>query len=256
MAWPSFMSWRQQAILRGATVRTAPLAADGSYDLDALAAQVTPRTKVVVVVSPNNPTGAAVRADDLRRFLAELPGHVLPVVDEAYFEYLGADGHNGAELLAEGRPLAVVRTFSKAFGLAGLRVGYLMAPPELLGLLARVRSVFDVSAPAQAAAVASLADAPQHLAGRIALIGSEREVVAAGLRDLGLPALPSTANFLTFDTGSAERAAALNTALLARGVIIRPLGAFGAPASIRVTIGWPAENARFLAALEESLGAL
>lgn len=249
MAWPSFMSWRQQATLRGAEVRTAPLRADGAYDLDALAAQVGPRTKLVVVVSPNNPTGQAVDADELRRFLDDLPGHVLPVLDEAYFEYLSADDHDGAAMVAEGRPLVVTRTFSKAYGLAALRVGYLLAPPAFIRELGKVRSVFDVSAVAQSAATASLEDAAAHLPERIGLIAAERAVVAEGLRALGLEPLPSSANFLTFGTGSPERAAALNQALLQRGVIVRPLGAFGAPESIRVTIGWPEENARFLEAL-------
>jgi histidinol-phosphate aminotransferase len=253
MGWPSFMSWRQQATLRGAHVRTAPLRPDGSYDLDALAAQVGPRTKLVVVVSPNNPTGQAVDAGDLGRFLDELPGHVLPVLDEAYFEYLGAGDHDGAAMVRAGRPMVVTRTFSKAYGLAGLRVGYLLAPPAFVRELGKVRSVFDVSAVAQAAATASLADAATHLPERIALIAGERAVVADGLRSLGLDPLPSSANFLTFGTGSPERAAALNQALLQRGVIVRPLGAFGAPESIRVTIGWPEENARFLEALAVAL---
>lgn len=255
MAWPSFMSWRQQAIIRGAAVRTAPLRDDGAYDLDALAAVVGPRTKLVVVVSPNNPTGQAVGADELAAFLDGLPGHVLPVLDEAYFEYLPAGGHDGAAAVAAGRPLAVMRTFSKAFGLAGLRVGYLMGPEALIRTIGLVRSVFDVSAPAQAAATASLGEAPSQLPGRVALITAQRAVVADGLRSLGFAPLPSAANFLTFPTGSPERAAALNGALLERGVIVRPLGAFGAPESIRVTVGWPHENARFLQALAEVLQA-
>jgi histidinol-phosphate aminotransferase len=254
MGWPSFMSWRQQATLRGARVRTAPLRADGAYDLDALAALVGPRTKLVVVVSPNNPTGQAVGADELARFLDALPGHVLPVLDEAYFEYLGDGDHDGARMVAAGRPMVVTRTFSKAYGLAALRVGYLFAPPAFIRALGRVRSVFDVGSVAQAAAVASLSDAPAHLRERIALIEAGRAEVADGLRALGLDPLPSSANFLTFSTGSPERAAALNGSLLRRGVIVRPLGAFGAPESIRVTIGWPAENARFLSALAEALG--
>lgn len=251
MGWPSFMSWRQHAILRGAVVRTAPLRPDGAYDLDALAALVGPRTKLVVVVSPNNPTGQAVGAGELAAFLDALPEHVLPVLDEAYFEYLPEGAHDGARLLASGRPLVVTRTFSKAYSLAGLRVGYLLAPEEFIRALGKVRSVFDVSAVAQAAACASLADAPAHLPERIGLITSERARVDAGLRGLGYAPLPSTANFLTFDTGSPERAERLNQELLRRGVIIRPLGAFGAPASIRVTIGFPEENSRFLEALAD-----
>lgn len=253
MGWPSFLSWRLGAQIQGATVRSAALGPDGAYDLDALAAEVTDRTKIVVVVSPNNPTGAAVGAGALRRFLDDLPGHVLPVIDEAYFEYLPAGGHDGAALVAEGRPMACMRTFSKAYGLAGLRVGYMLGPRELVSALGVVRNVFDVSAPAQAAAVASLADSDAHLPERISLNASERAMTASGLRALGLEPYPSTANFLLLGLGSPERAMALNAALLRRGVIVRPTRAFGAPECIRVTIGLPEENARFLAAAAEAL---
>ena len=253
MAWPSFLSWRMGAQVQGATLRLAPLAADGAYDLDALLAQVTPRTKLAVVVSPNNPTGGAVAAADLEGFLDALPGHVLPVVDEAYFEYLPEGGHDAGRLLLEGRVLGVMRTFSKAFGLAGLRVGYLLGPPDLVRALGVVRNVFDVSAPAQAAAIASLAEADALLPERIALNATERETMAAGMRELGLAPLPSEANFLLVDLGSPERAQAVNAALLARGVIVRPARAFGAPSALRVTVGFPEENARFLDAAAGAL---
>ena len=256
MGWPSFLSWRLGAQIQGAEVSAAPLRGDGAYDLPALAARVGPRTKIVVVVSPNNPTGGAVGADELRAFLDGLPPHVLPVLDEAYFEYLPPGGHDGAALVAEGRPMACMRTFSKAYGLAGLRVGYMLGPAELVRALGRVRNVFDVSGPAQAAALASLAEGDAHLPERIRLNDSERATMAAGLRALGLEPFPSSANFLLIDLGSPERAQAMNAALLARGVIVRPARAFGAPAAIRVTIGLPDENARFLAAAGEALAGL
>ena len=253
MGWPSFLSWRVGAQIQGAQARTAPLRPDGAYDLGALAALVGPRTKLAVVVSPNNPTGAAVGAGELRAFLDHLPPHVLPVIDEAYFEYLPPGGHDGAALVAEGRPLAVMRTFSKAYGLAGLRVGYLMGPRDLVRALGVVRNVFDVSAPAQVAAIASLDEADAHLPARISLNASERAMTASGLRALGLEPLPSTANFLLVDLGSATRALALNAALLRRGVIVRPTRAFGAPTCLRITIGLPEENARLLAAAAAAL---
>jgi histidinol-phosphate aminotransferase len=249
IGWPSFVSWRQGAAMMGAGVRTAPLRDDGVYDLDALLGAVGPATKLVVVVSPNNPTGGAVGADDLAAFLDALPGHVLPVLDEAYFEYLPPGSHDGVALLRAGRRLAVTRTFSKAYGLAGLRVGYLAGPPELVGLLARVRNAFDVNAVAQAAAVASLADAPRELPWRMAETVRERGLMDAGLRALGLAPLPSTANFLLVPVGSAQRAAALNDALLRRGVIVRPAGPFGAPEALRISVGLPAENAEMLVAM-------
>jgi histidinol-phosphate aminotransferase len=256
MAWPSFLSWRLGAQIQGAAIAETPLRGDGAYDLPALAERVGPRTKIVVVVSPNNPTGGAVGADELRAFLDDLPGHVLPVLDEAYFEYLPEDGHDGAALVAEGRPMAVMRTFSKAYGLAGLRVGYMLGPAELVRALGRVRNVFDVTGPAQAAALASLQESDAHLPERIRLNDAERATVGAGLRAIGLEPYPSSANFLLFDLGTPERAMAMNAALLRRGVIVRPARAFGAPSAIRVTVGLPDENARFLADAAEALAEL
>ncbi len=253
MAWPSFLSWKMGAEIQGATLCLAPLAPDGAYDLDALLERVTARTKIVVVVSPNNPTGGAVGAAGLERFLDALPGHVLPVVDEAYFEYLPAGAHDAGRLVAGGRRMAAMRTFSKAFGLAGLRVGYMLGPADIVRALGVVRNVFDVTGPAQAAAVASLAEADALLPERVALNAGERARVAAGMRELGLDPMPSAANFLLIDLGSPERARAVNSALLERGVIVRPARAFGAPSCLRVTVGFPEENARFLAAAAEAL---
>ena len=256
MGWPGFPSWRQGALMMGGQVDAVPLLTTGANDLEAMLAASGPRTKLAVIVSPNNPTGAAVGADDLAGFLDRVPGHVLPVLDEAYFEYLPAGSHDGVTLLRDGRPLAVTRTFSKVYGLAGLRVGYLMAQRELLAAIARVRNVFDVSAPAQAAAVATLAEADAHVPERVALNASQRARVADGLRALGLEPLPSEANFLFADLGSAARANACFDELLRRGVIIRPARGFGAPTAIRVTIGWPDENDRLLEALADVLPSL
>ena len=246
MGWPSFISWRQATLMMGGEPVLVPLAPNGAYDLDGVLAAIGPRTKLVVIVSPNNPTGAAVTPEDLEAFLDRLPGHVLTVLDEAYFEFLPEGSHNGAELLRSGRPIAVTRTFSKVYGLAGLRVGYLMADTGLLGALARVRNVFDVSTVAQVAAIATLAEADDHLPERLALNLAERGRVDAALRGLGLSPPPSDANFLLVDLGSAERASAAFEGLIKRGVIVRPTRGFGAPTAIRVTIGWPYENDRFL----------
>jgi histidinol-phosphate aminotransferase len=181
--------------------------------------------------------------------LDALPAHVLPVLDEAYFEYLPAGGHDGVGLIREGARLVVTRTFSKAYALAGLRVGYLVGPPDLVRLLARVRNAFDVNGLAQAAAVASLADTDGHLQRRTAEVIAERGMVEAGLRALGAAPLPSHGNFLLIYVGSAERAAALNRALLAHGIIVRPTAPFGAPDALRITIGRPDENAALLVAM-------
>lgn len=246
MGWPSFISWRQATLMMGGKPVLVPLGSNGAYDLDAVLAAIDTRTKLVVIVSPNNPTGAAVTPAALEAFLDRVPAHVLTVLDEAYFEYLQAGSHDGAELLRSGRPLAVTRTFSKVYGLAGLRMGYLMADTPLLGALARVRNVFDVSTVAQVAAIATLAEADAHLPERLALNVAERGRVDAALRALGLAPAASDANFLFVDLGSAERANAAFEGLIQRGVIVRPARGFGAPTAIRVTIGWPYENDRFL----------
>jgi histidinol-phosphate aminotransferase len=256
MGWPSFISWRQATLMMGGEPVLVPLAANGAYDLDALLAAIGPRTKLVVIVSPNNPTGAAVSPADLESFLDRVPGHVLTVLDEAYFEYLPEGAHNGAELLRSGRPIAVTRTFSKIYGLAGLRVGYLMADTPLLGALARVRNIFDVGSLAQVAAVATLVEANAHLPERLALNVTERTRVDAALRDLGLAPSPSDANFLFVDLGTAERANAAFDGLIHQGIIVRPARGFGAPTAIRVTIGWPHENDRFLHTFAEVLATL
>lgn len=252
MCWPSFISHRQGTAMQGATWTPVPLAADGAYDLDALVAAVGPATKIAVVVSPNNPTGGAVGADALEAFLDALPAHVLPVLDEAYFEYLPEGAHDGVAMLRSGRRLVVMRTFSKAYGLAGLRIGWMAGPPDLIAALTPVRNAFDVNALAQAAALASLADAPEHLPARIAMAREGRTRLADGLRRLGLDPLPSEANFVFVPVGE-ERARALDAALTARGVIVRPAGAFGAPGALRITVGTPEQVDRVLVAMGEAL---
>lgn len=254
MGWPSFISWRQAALLAEAFVTQVPLTSTGAYDLDAMLDAVDQKTKIVTVVSPNNPTGAAVEASDLAAFAERLPEHVMLAVDEAYWEYLPEGGHDGVALArSSGRPIIAFRTFSKAYSLAGLRVGYLVAQPEIVRELARVRNAFDVNALAQVAAVASLADGAEHLPPRIALANAERAKLDVGLRALGLSPFPSDANFLFVDIGDAARVAKINAALLARGVIARPTAPFGAPTGMRFTVGWPDENAQLLAALGEAL---
>lgn len=252
MCWPSFVSYRQGATVEAATWTPLPLDPGGAYDLDALAAAVTPATKIVVVVSPNNPTGGVVSDADLRRFLDALPSHVLPVLDEAYFEYLPPGSHDGMALLREGRYLVVMRTFSKAYGLAGLRVGWMAGPEGIAEAMSPVRNAFDVNAVAQAAAVASLEDAPAHLPQRIAEASAERERMAEGLRALGLEPLPSSANFLFVDVGDPE-AKAIDAALTRRGVIVRPTAGFGAHGGLRITVGLSEQTDRLLVAMAEAL---
>ncbi len=249
--WPSFPSYVLDALKLGAVPRKVPLR-DHVYDLDTMLAEVGPRTKLVYVCHPNNPTGTANGRDELLAFVERLPEHVLAVVDQAYFEYVDdpdyADGV--AELFKQGRRVVVLRTFSKIYGLAGLRVGYGIAPKDVVTATSKVRRAFDVSATAQAAALASLGDEAE-LARRRAVNAAGREELGETLRAHGLePAGPALGNFLFADVGDG---AALFDRLLRQGVIVRPLGSFGAPEAIRVTVGTPEENAFFAVCLGQVL---
>jgi histidinol-phosphate aminotransferase len=236
--WPSFPVYPINAAKMGAVAVRAPL--DGSaYDLDALAAAITPRTKLVYVTNPNNPTGGMVAREPLARFLDGLPEHVLPVLDEAYFEYVGDPSYPDGlrEHLRGGRRVVVLRTFSKIYGLAGLRVGWGAMPHDVAAALNKVKNAFDVNQPAQDAARASLGE-EREVARRAAETDSGRERLSAGLRELGLEPLPAVANFVTVAVGDGAATAA---ALEQLGLIVRPLAGFGDPASVRITVGLPDE---------------
>ncbi|HJQ50939.1 MAG TPA: histidinol-phosphate transaminase [Gaiellaceae bacterium] len=244
--WPSFPSYVLTAAKLGAEPRRVPLR-DHTYDLDGLLAAIGPRTKLVYVCHPNNPTGTANGREELLAFLDRLPDHVLCVLDQAYFEYIDdPDYVDGLELFREGRRIVVLRTFSKIYGLAGLRVGWAAAPADVVTATSKVRRAFDVAAVAQAAALASLDD-PEEIARRRALNASGRERLAEILRSHGLdPAGPSRGNFLFADVGGGRE---LFERLVREGVIVRPLDGFGAPEGIRVTVGAPDENEAFAVAL-------
>jgi len=245
--WPSFPSYVLDALKAGAVPRKVPLR-DHTYDLEAMLAEVGPRTKLVYVCHPNNPTGTANGGEELLAFVDGLPGHVLTVVDQAYFEYVDDPGYldGVAELHKAGRRVVVLRTFSKIYGLAGLRVGYGIAPADVVEATSKVRRAFDVDAIAQAAARASIGDEGE-LARRRALNEEGRAALGETLRAHGLePAGPALGNFLYVEVGDG---AAMFDRLLRRGVIVRPLAGFGAPEAIRVTVGTPEENAFFAASL-------
>jgi len=221
------------------------------HDLDAMAALIGPRTRVVFIANPNNPTGTWIDAPALQRFLDGLPAHVIAIVDEAYFEYVDAPGYPDASQWLERYPnLVVTRTFSKAFGLAGLRIGYGLSDPGLAGVLNRLRQPFNTSLVAQAAALAALGD-HEHLAHGVALNRRELARVSAACRQLGLGVIPSVGNFVLVDMGAP--AAPLFEALLRRGVIVRPVGNYGLPQHLRISIGTEPENDRLIAALAEVL---
>ena len=252
--WPSFPSYVIDALKLGARPVRVPLR-DHRYDLDALVAAVTDRTKLVYVCLPNNPTGTTNTRDELEAFLERVPEHVLTVVDQAYFEYIDHPDHPDAiaEHFKQGRRIVVLRTFSKIFGLAGLRVGYGIAPADVVTEIGKVRRAFDITSPAQAAALASLDD-DAELARRREQCASERERVIAMLDGAGFAvAGPAVANFVYADTGSDARA--VFDALLREGVIVRPLNAFGSETAIRVTIGTAEENDFLAEALERAVSA-
>ena len=245
-AWPSFPTYLDDARRTGAAVATAPLR-DGAVDLDELAQRVGSRTRIVWVCTPNNPTGGAPEPDRLARFLDAVPERVLVMIDEAYHEYAAGPGHPDAlrEHVPRRGNVGVLRTFSKIYGLAGLRIGWFAGPAELARALGRVRHYYDVSEPANVAALASLDD-DGELERRRAANAAERERLAAGLRALGIATLPSRANFLAAAVGDG---AALGERLLGRGVAVRALDGLGEPGLVRITVGGPAENDALLAAL-------
>ncbi|OLF18653.1 histidinol-phosphate transaminase [Actinophytocola xanthii] len=241
-AWRSFEAYPIVTQIVGAEAVRVPLTEDYRHDLDGMLAAITDDTRVVFVANPNNPTGTGLRTAELERFLDAVPDHVLVVLDEAYREFVtDPDLPDGLELAAGRENLAVVRTFSKAYGLAGLRVGYAVAPPEVTAAVRKVAIPFAVNRLAQAAAVAAM-DAAEELLSRCAPVTRERERVRGELVDMGYEVPESQANFVWLPLG--ERTAAFNDHLLAQKVVIRAFLGEGA----RVTIGLPEENDAFLAA--------
>jgi len=240
----------------GATLKLAePLPAGHAmargHDLDALRAAIGPGTRLVYLANPNNPTGTWFPTAALASFLADVPANVIVVVDEAYLEYVTDPAlASAATLLAAHPNLVVTRTFSKGYALAALRVGYLLAAPGLVAVLERVRESFNVNGPGLAACEAALAD-HQHLAAVRDRNAAEREALQDALRARSLAVSPSQANFLLVDFG--RDAAAIEAGLVARGVVPRPMGGYGLPTCLRITVGHRDENRRFLQALDEVL---
>jgi histidinol-phosphate aminotransferase len=250
--WPSFPSYVIYARKQGATAVTVPLR-ELRYDLDGLVDAVTPRTKLVYVCLPNNPTGTANTTEELDRFFDRVPAEVLVVVDQAYFEYIDDPGYPDAveAYLKAGRRVVVLRTFSKIYGLAGLRVGYAVGPPDVVSAIAKTRRPFDVTSPAQAAALASLDD-PAEIARRRTLNAEGLAELQRTVREHGFePGAGAVGNFLYVEVG--DEAARLYDALLHEGVIVRPLAGFGAPRALRISVGSPEENAFFAEALDRVL---
>jgi len=224
------------------------------HDLDAMLAAIADDTRLIFVANPNNPTGTFIDGAALEAFIAKVPPHVAVVLDEAYTEYLAADKRYDSIAWVRRYPnLLVSRTFSKAYGLAGLRVGFAIAQPELTDLLNRLRQPFNVNTFAQAAAIAALGDTA-FLEKSAALNAAGYRTLTAAFERMGLDYVPSDGNFVLVrvgaDDGAGER---VNLELLKQGVIVRPVGGYGLPQWLRVTIGQAGENAAFLAALERAL---
>ena len=250
--WPSFPSYVIDARKLGAVPRTVPLR-DGRYDLDAMLEAIGPRAKLVYVCLPNNPTGTTNSRAELEAWFERVPDHVVTVLDQAYAEYIDdPDYPDGVEdHLKQRRRVLVLRTFSKIYGLAGLRIGYGLAPAPLVMAISKVRRAFDMTTPAQEAALASL-DSAEELARRRAANAEGRAELERILRTHGLdPVEPSVANFLFVEVGEDSRP--FFEQLLREGVIVRPTHGFGAPGAVRVTVGTHEDHEHLSEALSKVL---
>jgi histidinol-phosphate aminotransferase len=247
--WPSFPTYLIDAAKQGATPVTVPLR-DGAFDLDAIAERIGPRTRLVWVCTPNNPTGGALGAERLRAFLDAVPDEVLVVIDEAYHEFVPASD-DAVDAVAEHvrrRPnVAALRTFSKMYGLAGMRVGWMAAPAPIVEAVGKSRHYYDITGLSALAALASLDD-PDEVIRRRELNVAGRRALEHGLDELGLPHLPSEANFVAVDVGDADAVAAR---LQARGVAVRSVSPLGAPELLRITVGDEPAIERLLTLLAE-----
>lgn len=237
----------------GATLRQAPAfardhAMPRGHDLDAILSAITPRTRIVYLANPNNPTGTWFGGEALAAFLAQVPEHVLVVVDEAYVDYADAGDYVSAlALLRMHRNLVVTRTFSKAYALAGLRVGYAIAHPGLVAVMERVRESFNVNLVGLAVAEAVLGDG-EHLRWSLARNAEQRVALAKDLRDRGWFVHPSQTNFLLVEFG--DDASRIEQGLLAQGIVVRPMAGYGLPQCLRITIGDAGENRCLVDALD------
>jgi histidinol-phosphate aminotransferase len=251
MADQAFVVYRLVVQAAGGTSRIIPLR-DFTHDLDAIAAAVGPRTRLVFLANPNNPTGTIFRRAAWQRFLARMPPHVVVVADDAYAEYV-EDPEYPDTIRGRGEgSVAVVtlRTFSKLYGLAGLRIGYGVGPAALIDAVMRIRQPFNVNTLALVGALAALDDT-DHVRRTLAANREGMAYLVAAFRRLGLEHVPSAANFVLVRVGDGAR---IYDALLRRGVIVRPMEGYGFPAHVRITVGTPAENARLADALAAVLG--
>ena len=250
---PSFVQYKAAADIADVDFVAVPLTPDMRHDLPAIKAQVNERTKLIFIAQPNNPTGTALTHEEVTAFLDGLPPRVVVVLDEAYQEFVDdPNAARGLDFVKQGRNVLVMQTFSKAYALAGLRVGYGIAPPALTALLSQVRGPFNVNSLAQVAAIAALGD-QEHVQRSIAVNAQGREEFYAAFEEMGLTYIPSQANFVLVDTKLPAKD--VFSELLKRGVIVRTGDPFGLPTWLRVTVGTPEMNARFISSLREILAA-
>jgi histidinol-phosphate aminotransferase len=252
MAEQAFVVYQLIVQAVGAQSRAVPLK-NFTHDLAALAEAVSPRTRMIFLANPNNPTGTIYRREEWERFLANVSRDVLLIVDEAYFEYVqDRDYPDSLRYHAEGRAIITLRTFSKLYGLAGLRIGYGIGSKELISLMHRVRQPFNVNAPAQWAALAALEDS-EHVQRSLAVNRQGLEFLQKEFTRLGLEFVPSHANFILLRVGKGQE---VFQRLLKQGVIVRPMAGYRFPEHVRVTVGTLAENQKFIAALEKVIRAI
>lgn len=249
----SFISYPIVCQAAGSTLVKVPMR-DYGYDLDGILAAINTDTRVVFIANPNNPTGSFVHVDDVDRFMDRVPPHVLVVLDEAYADFAevfaaerGVEYSHGVRYIREGRNIAVMRTFSKAQGLAGLRLGYGLSRPELMQYFNRVKVVFSVSSIAEAAGIAALGDFA-HVQKTVRNNVEGAKYLTEKLTEMGFKVLPTWANFVYVDVS--EDSVVMAKRLQAEGIIIRPLSGWGAKTGIRVSIGTPDENKAFIAAMK------
>jgi histidinol-phosphate aminotransferase len=250
----SFIVYGMAVHAAGAQLIEAPMREDGFHPAAVLDA-INEDTRLVFLANPNNPTGTMIDAAAVDKFIAEVPGHVVVVLDEAYYDFAThfaalrkVEYSRATDYVQHDANVVVMRTFSKAHGLAGLRVGYGLGPAELLAYCARMRETFSVSSVAQAAAVAALDDL-HHVQRIVANNAEQAQILSTGLTDLGYRVVPTSANFLYCDVG--EDAFGFAERLRGEGVSVRPLGGWGAPSCIRVSIGTPEQNQVFLNAVRK-----
>jgi histidinol-phosphate aminotransferase len=233
-------------------IRVMVMLKDHRLDLDAMARAITPLTKVVFVANPNNPTATIVTASEVEHFMARIPPRTIVIFDEAYTEFSqGPDFPDTLGLVKEGRKVVVLRTFSKATSLAGLRVGYGIADGDAVALMNRIRQPFNVNSLAQVAALAALED-EAHVLECVRMIEAGRHYLYDEFKRLGIASVPSRANFILVDVG--RSASDIYQKLLHEGVIVRPLTSFGMETALRVTVGTPEENRKLIKALRRVLG--